>query len=79
MDVALKSHSSQDRHLVVKETMDFVLSNKEDALISLLFHNNELTPYSNKYMLDAYKDIIDIIHEEGLDIIGMDEAYEIFR
>ena len=79
MDVALKSHGSGNRHKVVKETMEFVLSNKEDAVISLLFHNNELTSYSNKYMLEAYKDIIDIIKEEGLEIIGIEEVFELFR
>ena len=78
MDVALSSHGSGDRHKVVAEVVDFIKKNNEDSLLTLLFHNNELTPYSNKYMLDAYKDIIDIIKEMGLEIISMDQVMEYY-
>ncbi len=76
MDVALSAHGSGDRHKIVEEVMGFINDNKTDSVISLLFHNNELTPYSNKYMQEAYTDIVDIIHESGLDIIGLDQVVE---
>lgn len=74
MDVALLSYKMKDRHRIVEEVMNFVEQHKEDSLISMLWHNNELTPYSNKYMLDAYKDIIDILNESKYEIIGIDQV-----
>jgi hypothetical protein len=79
MDVALQSHGNQNRHEVVEEVMGFINKNKTDSVISLLFHNNELTSGSNNYMLEAYKDIVDIINESDLEISGIGTLYNEYK
>ncbi len=74
MDVSLECYKSKNRHEIVKEVMDFINKNNNDCLISILWHNNELTEYSNKHMREAYKDIVDILKESSFEILSIEDV-----
>lgn len=43
---------------------------KDGFIVSILFHNNFLTPWSNKYFLEEYKALLTYLHSGNIEVIS---------
>ena len=58
---------------VYTQIIDFIEKNKSNAVLSILWHNNELSPYFYNDMFQNYKKLLAYLHEEKFDTLT-DEA-----
>ena len=60
------------------DILDFLEKNKENTVISLLFHNNFLTKYKFKDYLQMYKSVLEYIHDGGFETLTPTDLIENF-
>lgn len=64
MDGSFLYYMKEDPKKVGRRIIEFIERNKSNAILSLLWHNNELSNYSFREMAMAYKEVLIYLKEE---------------
>jgi hypothetical protein len=69
MDSTLKFYSNKNSTEAKKEIFSFLEKHKENALISILWHNNYFFDYTDKGWVECYKSILTFIKENNFEVV----------
>lgn len=61
-----------------RSIVDFIERNREDSIISVLWHNSELTSYAYKHSLAVYKALLKYFYDSKMETISMDEILQLY-
>ena len=76
MDATFLYYLKTDPKKIGSTVIDFIEKNKQDCVLSILWHNNYLTDFAYKPFLKAYKEILSYIYEYQFESITPDEIIE---
>jgi len=78
MDATFLHYLKMDPTRIAPTVIDFIEKNKEDCVLSLLWHNNYLTEYSYRPFLDAYKAVLGYVYENQFETVDPDKIIECY-
>lgn len=76
MDTSLKFYQKQDARSAEKSILTFLENNTENALISVLWHNNYFFDYTDKGWIDAYKSILQFIKQQHFEVLSPEQILQ---
>lgn len=76
MDTTLRSYQKQDASEAYAKITSFVEKNSQNAILSLLWHNNYFTPYKFGDYLVLYKKLLSYFKENDLQCITQSQIIE---
>jgi peptidoglycan/xylan/chitin deacetylase (PgdA/CDA1 family) len=71
MDATLLYYMKIPNNQIQNHIFDFLEKNKKDALLTLLWHNAEFSEYSFKAYLEVYKNILQYLNENKLEVTSV--------
>lgn len=69
MDTTFTRYLKSDKIIESWQTM--INSFQDGYCVSVLFHNNSLTPWSNQYLLDTYKELLQQMKHEEIEVVSI--------
>ena len=79
MDGTFLYYLKEDKKLIARKVIDFIDQNKSNCVLSLLWHNNELSQFSFKEMAGIYVEILTYLKEEKFQSILPSEIIQSLR
>jgi len=79
MDATFWEYLGYSSGKTLHKILDFIQTNRENAVISILFHNEYLTGFTFKEYLEVYKGILAHMHETGIKSVTARELIEQFK
>lgn len=76
MDTTLRSYQKQDSSSAYNKITSFIEKNSENAILSLLWHNNYFTPYKFGDYLTLYKKLLGYFKENDFQCITQSQIIE---
>lgn len=79
MDTTLKFYQGKNSKTAQKSVMDFLEKNKENALMTILWHNNYFFDLSDKGWITLYKDILQFIKANEMQSVTPQQLLDAFK
>ena len=78
MDGTISHYMKMPSSEVAKTTINFLENNRKDAILSLLWHNREFSPFRYGAYLGIYKEILSYLYDRKIKTITASEIVEKF-
>jgi peptidoglycan/xylan/chitin deacetylase (PgdA/CDA1 family) len=78
MDGTMEYYMKMPSSEVAKTTINFMENNRKDAVLSLLWHNREFSPFRFEAYLGIYKEILTYLHDTKMPTITASEIVGIY-
>lgn len=78
MDASLLYYMNLKPGEIAQRVINFISQNRDHSIISLLWHNNELSNYKYRPMAEAYHEILSYLIDEGFTSLLPSELAEIY-
>ncbi len=79
MDGTMSYYMKMPTSEIAKTIISFLDNNRKDAILSLLWHNREFSPFRFEAYLDIYKEVLTYLHETKMPTVTASEIVEMFR
>jgi peptidoglycan/xylan/chitin deacetylase (PgdA/CDA1 family) len=79
MDATLLNYLKIPNHQIQNHIFDFLEKNNKDAIITLLWHNGEFSEYSFKAYLEVYKNVLQYLNENKIEVTSVKHILKEFN
>jgi hypothetical protein len=79
MDGTMECYMGMPPSNIAKTIIDFLDNNRKDAVLSLLWHNREFSPFRFEAYLGIYKQILTYLHETKMKTVTASEIVENYK
>ena len=79
MDGTMEFYMGMPPSNIAKTIIDFLDDNRKDAVLSLLWHNREFSPFRFEAYLGIYKQILTYLHETKMKTVTASEIVENYK
>jgi hypothetical protein len=79
MDGTMEFYMNMPPSNIAKTIIDFLDNNRKDAVLSLLWHNREFSPFRFEAYLGIYKQILTYLHETKMKTVRASEIVECYK
>jgi hypothetical protein len=79
MDGTMEHYMKMPESEIAKTILSFLDNNRNDAILSLLWHNREFAPFRFEAYLEIYKQVLTYLHETKMPTVTASEIVEMFK
>ncbi len=79
MDGTMEHYMKMPQSEIAKTVISFLENNRKDAILSILWHNREFSPFRFEAYLGIYKQVLTYLHETKMPTVTASEIVEMFK